>query len=262
MRTDLPAPSDLHSVIEGEGPPVLLIHGVGADLGSWDAVVPRLSPYFTVMRADLRGHGKSPLLHETYSLERFSADLVGVLDRHGFARAHIVGFSLGGLIGQTLALDWPERVDRLALLSAVAGRSDEERAKVVDRLAVIRDQGIVAVTGAARERWFTPEFVAAHPERIEARIKELIANDKESYMEAYRVFGLGENAPRLKEIRHKTLVLTGEHDIGSNTRMARLMHREIANSRLVILPRLKHSILVEASDLVAQEVLTFLQEPA
>lgn len=261
MQQTKPEITPLHFRIDGEGPPLLLIHGVGADLRSWDAAVPLLSPHYRVIRADLRGHGESPLLHEPYSLERFAADLIGVLDGLGIEKAHVAGFSLGGLLGQTLALDWPERVDRLALFSAVAGRTEEERAKVVGRLEVIREEGIVAVTGAARERWFTPEFVAAHPERIDARIAELIANDKESYLQAYRVFGLGENAPRLHRIGHKTLVVTGENDVGSNPRMARFMHQEIANSRLVILPRLKHSLLVEAPELVAEQLLAFLREP-
>jgi len=247
---------------EGTGQALLLIHGVGANLQSWDEVAPHLTPRFRVIRADLRGHGKSPLLREPYSLERFAADQIALLDRLGIETAHVVGFSLGGLIAQTLALDWPARVERLGLLSAVAGRTEEERAKVVSRLAVIREEGIVAVTGASRERWFTPEFAAAHPDRIAARIEELIANDKESYLEAYRVFGQSENAPRLHEIGHKTLVLTGENDVGSNTRMAHLMHDRIRNSRLKILPRLKHSILVEAPDEIGKILLDFLTEPA
>lgn len=267
------APQPLNYVVEGEGPgeasegrpedrpAVVLIHGVGANLQSWDALVPRFAERFRVIRMDLAGHGESPPIRDSYSLERFADDIVAVLDREGVARCHVVGFSLGGLIAQTLALDWPDRVDRLALLSAVAGRTQEEREKVVSRLAMIRDGGIVAVTGAARDRWFTAAFAEAHPERIAARIAELIANDKESYMEAYRVFGLGDNADRLHEIGHRTLVLTGEHDSGSNTRMARLMHERIRDSRLVILPELKHSILVEAPDLVADHVLGFLIEP-
>lgn len=254
-------PQPLHYVAEGEGPALALIHGVGANLQSWSELVPRFAPHFRVIRMDLAGHGESPPIRDGYSLERFADDIVAVLDREEVERCHVVGFSLGGLIAQTLALDWPERVDRLALLSAVAGRTPEERGKVVSRLGLIREQGIAAVTAAARERWFTPAFATAHPERIEARIAELIANDHESYLEAYRVFGESDNAGRLHEIGHRTLVLTGENDAGSNTRMARLMHDRIAGSRLVILPELKHSILVEAPDLVAGHVLAFLTGP-
>ncbi|WP_170984147.1 alpha/beta fold hydrolase [Rhodoligotrophos defluvii] len=259
---ELPATSTarplLNYVAEGARYPVVLVHGVGSRLESWDRVAERLAPHYRVLRVDLRGHGRSSLIRETYSLEKFSEDIIAVMDAEGIAKAHLVGFSLGGLIGQCLALNWPERFNKVALLSAVAARTEEERAKVVSRLAIIEKEGIIGVTGAARERWFTDAFVAAHPEEIDKRIAELIANDKASYMEAYRVFGQSELGHRLHEIPHETLVLTGEHDPGSNTRMARFMHEQIKNSQLVILPGLRHSILVEASDLIADHLLDFL----
>ena len=80
---------------------------------------------------------------------------------------------------------------------------------------------------------------------------ELLANDLPSYTAAYTVFSTSDFGDRLGEIRHPTLVATGEHDVGSNTRMARMMHERIKGSRLVILPRLRHSVLVEAPDTIA-----------
>jgi pimeloyl-ACP methyl ester carboxylesterase len=248
----------LNYVAQGAGPPVVLIHGVGSNLRAWDRVADRLSPQFRVLRTDLRGHGASSQIRGAYSLEKFGEDIVAVMNAAGIATADLVGFSLGGLIGQCLALNWPGRFRKIALLSAVADRTPEEREKVVSRLAMIRESGIAAVTGAARDRWFTDDFARKHPEEIEKRIAELIANDKASYLEAYRVFGQGELAPRLHGIKHETLVLTGEFDQGSNTRMARFMHDQIADSELVILPGLRHSILVEASDIVADHLLAFL----
>lgn len=253
-----PVPLALNYLIEGAGPPVVLIHGVGADLASWNDVVPRLAASRRVLRMDLRGHGESPPIVAPFSLEGFSEDIVALLDREGIARADIVGFSLGGLIAQQIALDHPGRVAKLALLATVAGRTQEERDRVVSRHAIILRDGIAAVTGAARERWFTEEFAAAHPQRIEERIRQLVANDVASYAEAYRIFGSGDLAERLHEIRHKTLVLTGERDSGSSPRMSRLMHERILNSRLVILPRLKHSLLIEAPGIIADHLLAFL----
>lgn len=249
----------LNYAVEGEGRVVVLVHGVGANLESWDEVVAHLAGHFRLLRMDLRGHGASSPIRESYSLEKFGEDIVAVMDEEGIDEADLAGFSLGGLIGQCLALNWPERFRKVALLSAVAGRTPEERDKVVSRLAMIRKDGIIAVTAAARERWFTEEFAAAHPDQIERRIAELIANDKDSYLEAYRVFGESELAHRLHEIGHETLVLTGEFDQGSNPRMARLMHEKIANSELVILPRLRHSLLAEASAEIADRLKDFFE---
>jgi len=249
--THAPNQPAIHYFVSGRGPYVTLVHGVGANLQSWDEVAARLNHAFTVVRLDLRGHGKSGAIVGTCSLDDLALDVVRVWDELGIAKSHLAGFSLGGLIAQSLALSHPERIGRLAILSAVAGRTAEEREKVVGRLKLLQEGGIAAVTAAAEERWFTSEFRAQHPERVKSRMAELLANDPVSYAAAYTVFATSDLGDRLDEIRHPTLVATGENDVGSNTRMAKMMHERIKNSRLVILPRLRHSILVEAPDQVA-----------
>jgi pimeloyl-ACP methyl ester carboxylesterase len=252
----------LNHKLEGSGPTVVLVHGVGANLGSWDGVCEKLAPEFTLLRSDLRGHGKSAPIRQPYSLEKFAADIIAVMDGAGIQKAHLFGFSLGGLIAQRLAINWPHRFDKLVLLSAVTGRTSEERAKVIARLDMIRADihaGIEAVVGAARERWFTEEFARDRPDVIERRMAELKANDIESYLEAYRVFGLSELVDELYRIPHRTLVMTGENDTGSNPRMARTMKERIPNAELMILPRLKHSVLLEAPDIIGARVRDFLK---
>src|SRR5258708_4741668 len=95
---------------------------------------------------------------------------------------------------------------RLVVLRGVAGRTAEERGKVVGRLKLLQEGGIAAVTAAAEERWFTPEFRAKHPERIQQRMAELLANDPGSYAAAYTVFATSDLGDRLADIRHPTLV--------------------------------------------------------
>ncbi|WP_397543221.1 alpha/beta fold hydrolase [Roseovarius salis] len=256
MRTE---DGTINFQVRGQGAPVVLIHGVGANLGSWDAVTAELEDSFKIIRPDLRGHGKSAPIEGSYSVEKFAADIIAVMDAAGVKRAHLVGFSLGGLIAQKLATDYANRFDRIVILSAVAGRTEEEQAKVVARLDMIREGGMDAVTGAAAERWFTEDFARRHPEIIEKRIAELKSVHLDSYLEAYRVFGTTELIDTLHRIERPVLVMTGEFDQGSNTRMAQDMHKLIPGSELIILPDLKHSVLVEASDVVAEHVREFLQ---
>lgn len=243
--------------ISGEGPALVLVHGVGANLQSWDGVCKALEGEFRIIRSDLRGHGLSANIDEPYSVEQFAADIIAVMDDAGVERAHLAGFSLGGLIAQKLATDYPERFDRIVILSAVAGRTEEERAKVVARLGMIRDGGMAAITGAATDRWFTEDFAKAHPEVIAKRVEELKAVHLDSYLEAYRVFGTTELIDTLHTITRPVLVMTGEFDQGSNTRMARDMHDLIPGSKLVILPGLKHSVLVEVPELIAEHLRDF-----
>lgn len=249
---------DLFYQDEGHGPPVVLIHGVGADGSSWDEIAAALAGDFRVLRLDLRGHGRSGHIEGGCSLDDFVRDVVDVLDACGVARAHVVGFSLGGMIAQAMALQHPDRIDRLVLLSAVAGRTEEERTRVSQRLEVLRTQGFEAISSASQDRWFTPEFVADNPNLVAARMAQLLQNHAPSYAAAYTVFSLSDLGDRLHSIRHPTLVATGEHDQGSNTRMARYMHEQIPGSQLLILTGLRHSVLVEAPARITSMLREFL----
>jgi len=247
--------------VDGHGPPLLLIHGVGARLDAWDGVVAALGDRFTTIRYDLRGHGDSTKAPGPYSAALFAADAVALLDHLGLGRCHVAGHSLGGLIAQRLALDAPARVDRLVLLSTVGGRNAEERGRVQERLAVV-EHGIPGEHfRRSLERWFSDEFRRANPELLERYAARNMENDPHCYAAAYRVLATTDLVDELDRIRAPTLVVTGEGDVGSSPRMARLMHERIPGSRLQILPGLRHSILVEAPEVVARLVEEFLAAP-
>nr|WP_284503532.1 alpha/beta fold hydrolase [Caballeronia sp. GAWG1-1] len=249
---------ELRYVRRGSGPFVTLLHGIGADQASWDAIANQLETRFTVLRADLRGHGASGRMSRC-SLDDFVADLGAMLDALGIRKTHLVGFSLGGLIAQKFAIENSVRLDRLVLISSVAERTDQERARVLKRADQIDREGIASVVAAADERWFTPAFKAANPQRVAERLKQLVQNDHRSYAASYRVFAEADRGMAFERITVPTLVMTGENDPGSSPRMSRLLHEKITESQLRILPELRHSVLLEAPDLIAGLLLEFLQ---
>lgn len=251
--------------VEGQGEPLALIHGVGASLEAWDGVAARLRDRYRVVRYDQRGHGQSEKVPGPYTVEDFSGDLAGVLDALGIERAHVAGHSLGGLVAQSFALDHRSRLRKLALISTVAGRTADERRRVEERLAMVASGIAGDHFRASLDRWFTDAFRAANPDLLAAYAARNQANDPACHAAAYRVLALTDLADRLPEITAETLVMTGEHDQGSNPRMARLMHERIPGSVLRILPVLRHSILIEAPDVVAGILADFLDgrlEPA
>jgi pimeloyl-ACP methyl ester carboxylesterase len=247
---------DIRYQIEGDGPLVTLIHGVGANLESWDEIARQLASRFTVARADLRGHGRSGHIIDC-SMADFVEDTAALLRVLGAGSTHLAGFSLGGLIAEHVALTHPDLVERLALISTVAERTAEERARVLGRADIVRDQGIASVAQAAEDRWFTPTYKAANPDKVERRLRELVGNDHLSYAAAYRVFAQADEGVLPERIRQPTLIMTGEHDSGSSPRMARFLHERITGSELNILPGLRHSVLLENPDLIAQLLLDF-----
>lgn len=248
--------------ITGEGPPVVLIHGVGSRLDNWAEVVARLRVHFRVLSYDLRGSGQSTRMPGPYSLDLYSADLLELIDHLGFKRCHLAGHSLGGMIAQRFAIDHGERVDRLALLSAVAGRTAEERERVAERVDLIRSGIPGGHFQRSLSRWFTDEFIKSNPERIAAYAETNAENDPQCYAAAYRVLAFEDLDEELSRITAPTLIATGENDQGSNPRMSELMHKRIKHSTLRILPVLKHSLLIEAPAVVATMLDLFFRGQA
>lgn len=248
----------IHFVTEGAGCPLVLIHGVGADLESWTEATRAVVGRFSVIRADLRGHGQSDRITDC-SIDDFVEDVADLLRTTNHTKVNLVGFSLGGLIAQHFALKYPERINRLILVSTVAQRTAEERTRVLQRAAILKDDGIESIVAAAENRWFTDEYKAAHPDRVERRLAELKANDHKSYTAAYTVFATADENIAFEKIKAPTLIVTGENDVGSNPRMARLLHESIAGSKLEILPKLRHSVLIESPDQIGSLILDFLR---
>jgi len=243
---------------EGQGAAVLLLHGVGGDSSNWDAVAARLSRRFEVIRMDLRGHGGSGRITGPTGVEDFAQDAVRVLDAENISRCSVAGFSLGGVIALAVALQFPERVEKLALIGTPCGRSAEESSRAAQRIELLKQHGTAAIAEANRERWFTEEFQKAHPDVVEARVAQVKRSDPASYLHAFTVFSTTDFADRLSELAVPTLIVTGEHDLAATPRMARLMHERIAHSELHVVPSLRHSLLIEAPDRVASLLEGFL----
>src|SRR5215510_569594 len=106
-----------HYTQDGQGTDLVLIHGLGGNLRDWDACVPELARHHRVFRWDVRGFGESDKPPGPYSPQLFAKDLAGLFRAYGIPRAHVSGISMGGVIAQRFALDFPEYVESLTLIS-------------------------------------------------------------------------------------------------------------------------------------------------
>jgi 3-oxoadipate enol-lactonase len=252
----LPVRSDYS--IAGNGPAVLLTHGVGARRQVWDGVVERLAPHFRCITYDLRGHGGSEGADEPFGLEEFVADLEALRARLGIEQAHFVGHSLGGMIVPAYARSHPERVKSLGLICTAAFRSPEARANLANFVEKIDTEGMPGVLDTLLGRWFTDQFRRDRPDVVEARKDQMLKANPRVYRETYRVFATTEMAPWLSEIMAPTLVMTGQLDPGCGPELNERIAAILPDSELVILPALKHSVLVEAPGPVGDALLRFL----
>jgi len=243
----------------GSGPTVLLIHGVGGDAGNWDSIAERLREHFDVIAMDLRGHGGSDLITGPLDVHDLARDAVQVLDECGVAKCAVVGMSLGGAVAQALTLDRPERVDRLAVIATVCGRTPDEQARARDRVELCRRHGTAGIAEANRERWFTDEFRRDYPDVVERRVAQVKACDGASYLHAFTVFCTTDLVDRLGEIRVPSLIIAGEQDVAATPRMARLMAARMGDAEAHVLPGLRHSLLIEATHQVTGLLERFLK---
>ncbi len=248
--------------VEGSGPPLFLIHGIGASRHSWDGLIRELRPEFRCINYDLRGHGLSPRPAPPYTLDDLVDDLEALRRELHIERAHFAGHSLGGMIGPAYARRHPERVLSLGLYSTAAFRTADDSAKVRGVVAAMRSKGIAPVLETLKDRWFTPEFALRSPEVIRRRMQQVIDTDPDVFLSVFDIYAETEMAPWIGTIRQPSLVLTGENDGGCNPRLNREIAAAMPNAGLVILPVLRHAILLEAPDVVAPPVLDFLRRQA
>ncbi len=247
--------------VRGEGPPLFLIHGIGAARDAWRFVVPRLESTFTCITYDLRGHGESPLPSEgegEFGLDDLVADLEALRVRLGIDKAHFAGHSMGGMIAPAYARKHPDRVATLGLLSTAAGRGQADRAKLEAVEAALVETGIAEALPTFIDRWFTDGFIEEHRDLVDRRLKQVTDTDATVFMNVFRIYARTEMGPWLEEVKAPSLVLTGELDGGCNPRLNGFIADALPDSELVILEGYKHAILIEAPGQIADHLCRFI----
>ena len=244
--------------ISGSGPAIIFVHGIGARKTAWDKVVLHLKDHFTCISYDLRGHGGSPKGELPYSLDVLVEDLEALRLTLNFQKIHIVGHSLGGMIGPKYAKSFPDNVLSVSLLSTAAFRTKEDQSKVMAIVDSMNRKGIEPILNTLTDRWFTDQFIEESYDSVEFRLQQVLETDPEVFLEVFRIYAETEMSPWLNQIKQPCLVLTGENDGGCNPRLNKLIAESLTHSELCILDKFKHSILIEAPDLVGQRVRDFL----
>jgi pimeloyl-ACP methyl ester carboxylesterase len=240
----------------GAGEPVVLIHGVGADLEMWEPVAARLAPDHDVLRYDMQGHAGSAKPAGPYRLDDYVDQLRRLADSLELRRFTLAGFSMGALVAQAFALAAPARVERLVLLNTVFDRTPQERAAVEARVREVLNGGHAAGIAAALERWFTPAFRAGRPEVIEAVRRRMETNDLPAYAAAYGLFAVADRplAARVGDIRMPTTVVTGAEDRRSTPAMAAALTARLPQGRCLIIAGQRHMTPLEVPELVADVI--------
>jgi 3-oxoadipate enol-lactonase len=236
-------------------PALLLANSIGAALEMWDAQVAALAGRFRVIRFDTRGHGRSDAPAGEYSLARLAADAAGVLDAAGAERAHVCGLSLGGAVGQQLALDAPARVERLVLANTAARIGNAEGWQA--RMDAVASGGLEGIADMALGRFFDEGFRTAHPDVIARFRQMLLANPAHGYIGCCAALRDADLRDRVAAITSPTLVIGGALDVSTPPDVTDALAGSIPGARAITLPA-AHLSNVEAPEAFTAALQDFL----
>ncbi|HQR04162.1 MAG: 3-oxoadipate enol-lactonase [Proteobacteria bacterium] len=253
---------DFRVDIQGRGPWLTLSHSLACNLEMWEPQMAALTPYFTVLRYDSRGHGGSGVSAGPYDFGLMARDVVALWDALGIGESHFCGLSMGGMIGQHLALDHGSRLDRLILCSTSAGYGEGAPALArlwEQRIAQVRAGGMATVVEATLDRWFTEPFRYSAEDEMARIAAQIRATPVEGYAACGCMIPTLDTLPRLGGIGAPTLVLVGEEDGGTPPAMARVIAEKIRGARLEMLPGCSHLLNIEQAELFNALLLAFLR---
>jgi 3-oxoadipate enol-lactonase len=240
-------------------PAVVLSNSLGTDLSMWDAQAAVLAKRFHVVRYDTRGHGASVgtsgATPGPYTIELLGRDVLALLDHLDIARAHFVGLSMGGVIGQWLGANAPDRLNKLVLANTASriGTPDGWHA----RAAAVRGEGMNEIAAGAPGRWFTPDFVARQAVVVGSMQKTLRSVVPEGYAACCEALAAADLTQDVHRIAAPTLVIAGSADPVTTVADAQQLAAAIEGATLATLPA-SHLSNIEAPDRFSDAVLPFL----
>jgi 3-oxoadipate enol-lactonase len=230
----------LHVTIRGDGPPLLLSHSLGCDSHMWDAQIDRLATRFRVIAVDTRGHGASDAPPGPYTMAQLADDFDALLDALHIDTCRWMGLSMGGMIGMTHAVTRPGRLSHLILCNTSARLGPAAQPIWAQRIATVEQHGMAPLVAPTLERWFTAPFRAEAPEVV-ARIGEAVAaTPPQGYVGCCHAIAAIDVLDALPAVKVPTLVIAGDHDVGTPLEMSRAIQQAIPGAQLACLPQAAH----------------------
>ena len=243
-----------------DAPVVMLSHSLACSLVMWQPQMAALESEFQVLRFDTRGHGDSDAPEGAYTLEQLTADAVGLLDVLNIETVRYVGLSMGGMIGQCLALDYSDRLKSLALCDTAAVMPDETQPIWQQRIDAAGQTGMAGQVDETLERWFRPEYLELNPPEVEMIRRQILATPVAGYVGCCEAIRRLTYLERLSEIKMPTLIMVGEEDPGTPVAASEAMHAQIAGSKLVVLPGARHLSNIEQAEAFNTALMEFLPQ--
>jgi 3-oxoadipate enol-lactonase len=239
-------------------PVVVLSHALATSMDIWAYQLPLLAHRFRVLLYDLRGHGRSAAPGDSYTMHALASDLGALLDHLKISRATFVGLSIGGMVGQVFALEYPDKLSGLVLCSTGSRTEQQAKATIEERINKVRAEGLKSQIPSTLARWFSSKFLEEAPATMDWVSDLILATSVDGYTGCCRALQSLDVTDALSEIQVKTLIIPGEHDLAFPERVGRAIQQKIADSTLIPLKGAAHLGNVEQPHLFNEILLDFL----
>jgi len=249
----------LKVTVQGRGAPVMLSHALGLDLHLWDDFAAARAATHEVARYDHRGHGGSAVPPGPYTLDELVDDAARLIREWGRGPVVWVGLSMGGMVGQGLAIRHPELLRGLVLANTVARYPDEARAAWQQRIALVESGGMAAIADMVVERYLHADYRESHPAQTQVMREQLLRCDPAGYAAACHAVAGVDWLSRLHRIGVPTLVLAGARDVGATPTMAQAIAERIPGATLQVLDDASHLSVAEMPQAFTAAVQGLLQ---
>ena len=255
---------DTYYEIHGkEGAPWLVFsHSLACSVRMWDGEIARHKANYRVLAYDTRGHGQSAAPQGPYTLEQLAEDLFSLLKHLKVEKPHYVGLSMGGMIGQTAALEYPGIFRTLTLCDTTSRYPAEAAPMWQERIRIAESKGMAPLVQATLERWFTEGFRKNHPEKVKPVASLIEKTPVAGYVGCCAAIPKINLTARLKEIRTPTLVICGNDDPATPPAMAREIQQNIPGAKLELIPQAAHLSNIEQPEAFNRALASFLSSPA
>lgn len=252
---------DLAYSVHGDArrPVVVLSHALATSMELWGYQIPLLASHFRVVLYDLRGHGKSGTPGDVCTLAALASDVAGLLDHLKIPRASFVGLSIGGMVGQHLALQFPDKVTALVLCSTGGRTEPEARLTLGERIDKVRSDGLKSQLDATLARWFTPRFIEEAPETIAWVSQLILGTSIDGFVGCARAVQGLDIIGSLGQVRARTLLIPGEFDLAFPEKVSRAIQQKIPNADVVVLNGAAHIGNVEQAHRFNEILMHFLK---
>jgi 3-oxoadipate enol-lactonase len=239
---------------------VVLSHAIGCDLTMWDGLANQLAEDSRVIAYDHRGHGASESPPGAYTMADLADDAAALLRELDTGPVVWVGLSMGGMVGQELALRHPALVRALVLANTTSGYPQAAREAWEQRIATVREGGIEAIADAVMGRYFHEGFRADHAATVARFRRRVVSTDPVGYTGCCNAVGTVDTTARLRGIQAPTLVIAGELDQGTPIEMSQTLVDGIAGARLEVLQQASHLSYVEQPQAFSKAVRSFIAD--